>query len=72
MTLISRERGEHEHDAADHGEHVLPPGPVELARAEQLAEKDEAEQRRGAVEDVGRGREALDEHRQAGAAKSRS
>ena len=41
--------------------------PVELAGAEQLAEEDQPEQRRGAVEDVGRGREALDEHRQPGA-----
>ena len=43
--------------------------PVELAGAEQLGEEDQPEQRRGAVEDVGRGREALDEHRQPGAPK---
>jgi hypothetical protein len=64
-----RDSDDRDGEAAEHREQVLPPAPVELTGREQLGDEDQTEQRRGAVEDVGRGREPLDEQRQPGATK---
>jgi hypothetical protein len=64
-----RERAQQDRQAAGHREEVLPPAPIEVARADQLPDQDQPEQRRRPVEDVLVGGEVLAEERQAGAAK---
>ena len=67
-TFISRDRRAARTPAAPSDrEQVLPPRPIELTGAEQLADEDQARAAAPRGEDVGRRREALDEHRQPGA-----